>query len=201
MSREPACDPAESSVAQASRLCPAEAFPPADSHLPLQFGLKTLLVAMAVVAALCAVAQVVSGYAFLVLLFFLALIAAHVLGNSLGTRLRAQTDRLAASGLLDADRPPLTSALPARLASGRLAQHRRLPRALAGLVLSGAAFGGLAGGLVIAAVCCDQITPPGIVLAVVSSAALGGLAGFLAGSFYTVARGALDEALGKTPRE
>lgn len=181
--------------------CPGLAGRPLGTGRPPQFGLRSLLVAMAVIGVLCALAQAVGLYSFLVLVFFLGLIAAHVVGNSLGTRLREETDRLAQSGALAADRPPASVIPSATLVRSRLAQRGQLPRALLGFALCGAGLGAAAGGLVIAAVCGELLTTCGILLAVVSFGVLGGLGGFLVGSFYTVARGAWNEAFGKTPRE
>lgn len=194
MKREP---PESDPLALAAPATPDDAL--AGVSGPPQFGLRSLLLAMAVVAALCAVMQAVGMYAFLVLLFFLGLICAHVVGNALGTRLRAQGDRLARGGARWGDPPPTSGRLPAQISGSRLAKHGQLPRALRGCILLGAGAGGLTGGSLITIVCREHITTPGILLAVISSAALGGLAGFLAGSFYSVARGALHEALGKLP--
>ncbi len=156
---------------------------------------------VAAFGALFAVMQAVGLFASFVLFFLLGLIAAHVIGNALGTRLRDEASRLAQAGGNAADPPPASGVLPVKPPASQLTECRRLPRRLFGIATLGAVLGGVAGGALITAVAWQDITVAGITLGVCSSAVLGGLAGFLASSFYTVARAAWREALGEQPQK
>jgi MFS family permease len=175
--------------------------PPLGATVRPQFHLRTLLLAIAVISALFALLQAVGLYSFLVLVFFLGLIACHVIGNALGTRLRDEARRLAQVEGAAPDPPPTTGALPAKPPASQLTENRKLPRGLLGFTTAGAVLGGIVGGALITAVTWQHITVAGIALGVGSMAVLGGFAGFLASSFYMVAHGALREALREPPRE
>src|SRR5690242_5391835 len=92
----------------------------------LQFGLRTMLLAMAGVCALLALGARFGGYAALTLLLFIALAIAHVVGNAIGT---SQRDR--ASRSTDPEKPtppPPTTAMlrpPGTLLRGDLPLTRR----------------------------------------------------------------------------
>jgi hypothetical protein len=171
------------------------------SAAPPQFRLRTLLLVVAAFSVLFTVVQAVGLFSSLMLLMLLGLIAAHVIGNALGTRLRDEASRLAQAGGDAADPPPPTGELPMKLPASQLTERRQLPRRLFGIATLGAVLGGVSGGALITAVTWQDITVAGIALGVCSSAVLGGLAGFLASSFYTVARAALREALAEQPQK
>ncbi len=148
---------------------------------------------MGVVSALCVLFALMSALGTiwsLMLVFFLSLILAHVMGNSLGTKLCSRPSRQAS---------PLVAQL-GNLESfevagpRRLAEHSGLNRATIAMTLGGAIVGGAVGGTGLAA------TYPGasagaVALGIISSAVLGGFFGFTASTFFSVARAALREAL------
>src|SRR5436190_835906 len=108
---------------------------------PPRFTLRTLMLAMVAVSCLMAIGTAVGTALSLMLLFFVGLITAHVLGNSVGTKLR---DR--ASTSMDTDRrldeAVRTQAralrLPRDLAPSRLGQHKRLSRVAPVMACAGA---------------------------------------------------------------
>src|SRR5262249_26613940 len=120
----------------------------------------------------------------------LLLVCGHVLGNSLGTRLRDETTRQLQEGRAVGPEPTLP---PVMLAPGRLAVGRRPPRGVLHATLGGSILGATVGGTGLARTYPDA-PASAIVLAVVSSAILGGFAGFGASSFASVMRQALAEA-------
>jgi hypothetical protein len=129
-----------------------------------------------------------------------ALIAAHVLGNSLGTRLRAlgrgSQDRM------PPDRPiapasPIQSAPP--LPVTRLGEKHRLSRTMPIATAAAATLGAVVGGLLLAWFNHPQGTVPGMVLGGLSCGFLGGFAGFLASSFLEIFGRAWNEAAALAP--
>jgi hypothetical protein len=140
------------------------------------------------VAALLSVLMAVGAFWAVGLLFFLLLVAAHVLGNSVGTRLR------------DGRRPhaaTLRTAVPRvgmpLAPTGRLRERKRLHWINLVLTLAGALSAGYFGGQALAEVY-PEAKPAAIVLAHVSSGVLGGFAMFVVTSFLAVVRQALSEA-------
>jgi hypothetical protein len=161
---------------------------------PPRFSLRTLLL---VVTGLCCLFAVMAGVGMIwsaVLLLFLSLIAAHVLGNSLGTKLRDQTSQQVEAER--AARPPAPAMpSPAELADAprRLTERTSLHRFT--LVMAGlGAFVGAELGGVGAAAMYPQASNAAVALGVISAAVLGAFAGFLASSFLAVVRQALAEA-------
>jgi hypothetical protein len=155
------------------------------------------MLAMVAVSCLMAVGTAVGMTLSLAMLFFVGLITAHVLGNSLGTKLRDRaTTSFAGDGPLDeAERTkaPVLK-LPANLAPGRLGQHKQLSRVAPAMAGGGAVLGAFVGGT-LSALIYPEAGAAAIALGVCSAAVLGGLGGFLASSFVTVILGAWREAL------
>ena len=157
---------------------------------PPRFSLRALLAVVSVLCVLFALMSAVGTIWSLMIVFFLSLVMAHVMGNSLGTKLCSRTSRLV---------PPLGAQL-GNLESfevagpRRLAERSGLNRATIAMTLGGATVGGIVGGTALAA------TYPGasagaVALGIISSAVLGGFFGFTASTFFSVARAALREAL------
>lgn len=173
---------------------PSECRDLTDSVLrPPRYSLRTLLLAVTALCCLFALMAAVGMLWSAVLLFFLALAAAHVMGNSLGTKLRDQATRQIAAEL--AIRPP-PAAGPMRLdvlAPQQLTGRGRLNRITMLLSIGGALVGAELGGIGLAAIH-PQASAAAVALGVISLAVLGGLAGFLASSFLWVVRQALAEA-------
>ena len=121
----------------------------------------------------------------LVLGFLFCLIAAHVAGNALGTKLRDQANKqiLAASDPpADVHRGERAACAPAQ----RLVERTGISGAAIVVTLIGAGLGGSLGGSAVTAANWNQITLAGIAVAVFSAAVLGGILAFLASSFLLV---------------
>lgn len=170
---------------------PPSADEPDATLKPPQFTLRTLLLAMTALAGLLAVMTAVGSFWSMAILLVLALGAAHVVGNALGTKLRAGAPRRHGPGERIAPRrtpPPRQPPSPKRLTEPARLHWINLATAVAG-----AAAGGYFGGSALAASYPDATTAA-VVLGVVSSAVLGGFAGFATSSFLFVMRQALSEA-------
>src|SRR5690242_4689645 len=164
---------------------------------PPRFSLRTLMLAMVAVSCLMAVGTAVGTASSLVLLLFVGLIVAHVLGNSVGTKLRDRASTaIVSEAVMDEPEPtqPRALKLPRDLAPGRLGQHKRLSRIAPAMACGGAVLGAFAGGTGSALIYPEAGAAP-VALGVCSAAVLGGLAGFLGSSFVTVILSAWREAL------
>jgi hypothetical protein len=159
---------------------------------PPQFRLRTLMIVTAACCGLFALFSVVSALLSAFIVLFLLLIAAHVIGNALGTRLRDGAPT-APIGAFDA---PTARQLEGQIACPqRLRETTRIERRTFVLTSCGALTGGLLGGIVLSVVNWAHISVAAGILATVSSAVLGGLATFLAACFITTIRSAWREAL------
>jgi hypothetical protein len=173
---------------------------PAETGLrPPRFSLRALLLCMAALGCLFAIMSAVGLVWSAVILLFLSLVAAHVLGNSFGTRLRDQASReIALKRAAQPREPPDVIRLNVD-APRQLTERARLNRVTLVTSAGGALVGAEFGGAGLAAIY-PQAPLGAVVLGVVSSAVLGGFAGFLASSFLSVVRQALAEAhRGSTP--
>jgi hypothetical protein len=158
---------------------------------PPQFHLRTLMIVTAACASLFALFSVVSVLVSTFVVFFLVLIAAHVVGNAVGTRLRDGATQRPFSSEQQArtiTRPQQTNQ-PQRLRESTAVDRRTMVYSAVGAIA-----GGTLGGVILSAVNWSNITPPAVILATGSSAILGGLATFLATCFLTTIRCALREA-------
>lgn len=159
---------------------------------PPRFSLRSLLMAMTVLSCLFAVLAAVGIIWSAMILFFSSLVFAHVLGNTLGTKLRDGTSQSAARGgrrPLGYDIRPVPLAIP-----HQLTLHTRLRRITLVMTIGGSLAGGALGGSGSAALY-PEAGVAAVCLGVVSSAVLGAFAGFAFSSFLSVARQALGEAL------
>lgn len=148
---------------------------------PPQFSLRALLSAVAAVSLLFAVMHAVGMIWATALAVLLLLVACHVAGNAIGTRLR---DGATQASDNDPERPLAAPASrPAESSQGRLSQKH--PICWMSLLSGGlgAVFGGLAGGGLVAALYWDRITIAAVTVSGLASAVLGALAGFLAACF------------------
>jgi hypothetical protein len=160
-----------------------------DSTLqPPQFTLRALLLWTTAAAVLLAVLMAIGAFWAAALLFLLALVAAHVIGNSLGTRLR---DGRQPRVFVREPRSLATHAQPAP--SGRLRERKGLHWINLVFTGAGAIAAGYFGGRALAEIYPDA-TAAAIVVAHVSSGVLGGFAGFVVTSFLAVLRQGLSEA-------
>jgi hypothetical protein len=161
---------------------------------PPRFTLRQLLLAMTALSCLFGLMTAVGLWWSMAILLFLSLVLAHVLGNSLGTRLR---DRASRCVLVD-KMASREFAAPVRLqvaAPQRLTQRVRLHRITLVMAIGAAVVGAMLGGAGLFNLYPDA-SLAAIGLGVVSSAVLGAFAGFATSSFLSVAQQALREALG-----
>ncbi len=199
MHRAWAClTPGPSSVVRlrVDRLVHDEPSHPADRDTtlrPPRFSLRTLFLGITAISLVLAVMVSVGVVGTLGLLLFLLLIAAHVAGNSLGTRLRDGGDApldtrpsraIVAQTMRNAPHIPPPQ---------RLCEHKSLPRSLFGLALLGALVTGYLGGRTLSHTYPDA-PRSAIIVAHLSSAVLGAFAVFILTSFLAVARQAFCEA-------
>jgi len=161
---------------------------------PPQFRLRTLMLAITLCGVLFGLMSALSALACTLLLFFLTLVAAHVLGNVIGNRLRDET-----SGSLEAEDAQRPARLALRLpvpTAQRLRERTGISRTMVVTAAIGAVLGGTSGGFVLAECVGQRANFAGIGLGTFSSAVLGGFFGFLLSSFLSVFSRALGEALG-----
>jgi hypothetical protein len=172
--------------------------PPPEDHdatlrLP-QFSLRTLLIGTSLVALLLALMMAIGTGWSLAILFLVVLVTGHVLGNSLGTRLRD-------GGLGRATRPVAArqDGSFARTSAGmlpsptRLRERTRLHWIVFVFTLMGACAGGYLGGTSLASTY-PEATSAAHALAYASSGVLGGFAVFVSCAFLSVVKQALREA-------
>jgi uncharacterized membrane protein len=158
---------------------------------PPQFTLRTLLVAMTVVGGLLAVMTAIGALWSLAILLVASLVAAHVLGNAVGTRLRDRSTELSRDA---PGTPPRPTTRPRYLPGPRrLTEPARLHWIALVLTVVGAGVGSYVGGSALAANY-PEATMAALVLGYGSSAVLGGFAAFATSSFVSVARQAWSEA-------
>jgi hypothetical protein len=159
---------------------------------PPRFTLRTLL---AVITGLCCLFGLMAALGSLwsiAILLIAGLVLAHVLGNSLGTKLRDRATR--ASALEAGPAGPRATAINACVQPGRLSQQIRLSRITLVMALGGAMAGAFLGAVGSAGAYPEAGTPA-VALGTVSAAVLGAFAGFMTCSFVLVMRQAWREAL------
>ncbi len=161
---------------------------------PPQFSLRSLLIGTTAVAALLALMTAIGTVWSVAILFLVLLVAAHVVGNSLGTRLRDGGLGRTARPTVWAPERHAGRTSPSRVPSPRQLRERgRLHWINLVLTLGGVAAGGYFGGAALAA-SYPEATTAAHALAYVSSGVLGGFAVFAVSSFLSVVRQALREA-------
>ncbi|HEV3005744.1 MAG TPA: hypothetical protein VGX78_14855 [Pirellulales bacterium] len=162
---------------------------------PFQFGLRTLLLWVAALAALFAVLGKVGPVWQVVIVWLLVLAAVHVLANAWGSR--AGAARHMPDPASDDKRGEAKSVAPCppRFAPAtRLCETARLGRTPLTVALVGVLVGGSLGTLVFALVSWERSGYGGVIVAGISSAVVGGFLGFLSSSFLQTAVQALREA-------
>lgn len=169
--------------------------------MELRFGLKFLLG----LTAVCAVGFASIGYfgahASLGLFVLVLAIAAHVLGNAMGTRLRELGNRRP-----EADEPGRSERI-GRLAESDFApasplrQRSSLGRPIVIVTIGGTLVGGVCGGLAFMRMMRPPLSPSIVILGFFAAALLSGIWSFIAGSFVQVAGGALWQATRESKRE
>ena len=134
------------------------------------------------------------------------MVAAHVLGNLIGTRLRDTSDEVVRWRISDprqAPDRPLMTPQPCDLATlplppeTNLANFGRLVRGMKWFLLAGLLVGLVLGGTVLAFTIGHRIGWAGWAVGTISGAVLGTWLAFLAVSFTTIARDALRQAHGR----
>jgi len=181
---------------------PRHPAPLREPHL-LRFRLRQLFFLVTVLSVLCALLVLTEGPWPLVIGVTTALIAAHVFGTMVGTRLRdtsaevlnwragnpAVNDDTPLAGLeLD---PALLETLPPQTP---LADHAGANRWLLWFVVGGAIVGAIVGGTLLALTMGARIGWAGWVVGTLSCGVLGTWAAFLASSFSVIARQAWRHA-------
>lgn len=169
----------------------------------MRFGLRQLFAMFSLAAVLFALMATMGGAWPIVIASLVALIAAHVFGTALGTRLRDTSGEVqqwkSRPGSPDADRP-VALPQPVRVnelqlpATTPLASFEKLGRWRRQSIVIGASVGaslGIAGILLAAG---NEVTWPGLALGAASCGVLGGWGALLAVNFYTIARHTLRQA-------
>ncbi len=141
--------------------------------------MQSLLAATAILGLLFAIIRQGGLWGLLFAMLMLALVAAHVVGNALGTKLRDNVSRE-----LNLDMPRRRIRLPPvsrEQRSRRLHEHTPLGRLILVISVGGALMGGILGGLSLAA--WTRASVAGWIVGTISSAVLGAFFGFLLASF------------------
>lgn len=160
---------------------------------PWQFGLRTLLALIASLSVLFLVMGWLGPIWSLLLFWFLLLTAAHVVGNSWGTRSRhlPGIQEPLENALGDAPRPPPLAADPAGV---RLRHQAVFGLFDVCLIAAAALLGGGLGGAALWATYWNRAGYSPIVVGSVSTAVIGGFLGFLCVTFLRVALTAIADA-------
>ncbi|HZL90954.1 MAG TPA: hypothetical protein VFB96_21495 [Pirellulaceae bacterium] len=169
---------------------------------PPQFSLRSLLLAVTLLAVVFALFNVLPPMVMAGLIFLLISILAHMAGNAIGTRLRdsssrSTTDETQGRGHLAA---ASLRVAPALAAQTQLSQRRSLGWPVLAATGTGLLAGGGGGGAWTFYSSGPQLAAINIVVGAVAFAVLGGLAAFLIFSFAQVGVGALRQALASRPQ-
>ncbi len=188
-----------------------EAPPAVPTHEPnlMRFGLRQLFFFVSLVAALCAAMLTIGEASRMMLGSFVALVAAHLFGTFLGTRLRDSSAEVqqwkARPGTSDRDDPV---ALPQpvqvaelRLPAPTLASFEKIGRWRHWCVGAGTAMGFVFGGACISRAAGDDVTWPGLALGALSCGVIGAWVALLGVNFYAIARHTLRQASRDSLRE
>jgi len=195
------------------RLDPATQSPvarAADSP-QFRFGLRQLLLFVAVICALLAAVASTNGLTALVLWIAAGVVAMHVFATALGSRLRSETDYECPFNSLS-DRDDVIAAKGSER-SARIAAIQSAPRSpwhgrgstylpwLPRMVVAAMVGGGLGGAVLLDLLVGHRVSPAGIVVGAASFAVLCGWGSFLGGNFYGVFRHGFREALAEQQRD
>jgi hypothetical protein len=169
--------------------------PPPELPLP-RFGLRQLLVFVALVCALMAAMFSSDGLVAMVLLLAALVVSLHIASTALGTRLRAHANEHQA---WEAAHKPASEAAAATASVlpveaplyGRRSSLRWLPL----LVATGAMVGLAAGAILLKTTIGQNTSTAGLVLGAISLGVLGGWLAFLGTSFWTILRQGWREAV------
>jgi hypothetical protein len=174
-------------------------FPPEDRRpalRPPQFGLSKLLGVVAFLCAILASLQLIGPIGAFALLLFVLLVAAHVSGNAMGTRLRSYGDQP-----VDEEDRPLKRAPNDRrrvvhgVQPSRLRERRKMGLLLTAIVAMTIALGAGGGAWWTFQEKSGRATAQDVALAAAAYGVLGGIAGLIGGGFLVVGIGAWREAL------
>ena len=181
---------------------PAATLPRREPQL-LRFRLRQMFFMVTLASVLCGLLVATEGPWPMMIGVAALLVAAHVLGNLVGTRLRDTSHEVIAWRALqpglDPDRPVATGE-PIELAKlnlppgSPLAGHDRIARWTAWFVAGGLAIGLVAGCTGIALTIGPRIEWAGWVVGTISCGVLGAWAAFLASTFSSIARHAWRHA-------
>lgn len=172
-----------------------------------RFGLKQLMLAMAGAASLFALLAVTDGVWPWIIAFIALMAAAHVMGNSLGTRLRdtsADVRQWRGAQWPGGVDGPAATPQPVQWAELTLPDptplrlHDPPPRRrVQGATILGALAGAVGGAAALARVAGQQAGWPGLAVGAISCGVMGAWLAMLVSSFWMIARQAWKHALGK----
>jgi hypothetical protein len=181
--------------------------PPSASELYrepqlVRFGLRQLFVSFSAAVVLIALVTRMGGVWPIIAASVSLLVAAHVLGTFVGTRLRdtsAEVTRWKARpGSLDPDYPvatvPPVSLADLALAAPPLASYERIGRWRNWFIAAGTMAGAGIGAVAINGAAGEDLTWPGLGLGAVSCAVIGTWISLLGVNFYAIARHTLQQA-------
>jgi hypothetical protein len=169
----------------------------------MRFGLRQFFLFISLATLLIAAMATLGGVWPWVIGSLAALVAAHVLGTFLGTRLRDTSAEVqqwkARPGSPDRDEPvalpqPVSVADLNLPATTSLASYEKIGRWRNWLVAAATVIGFAAGGAGIHRAVGDDVTWPGVALGAVSCGVIGAWAALLGVNFYMIARHVLREA-------
>jgi hypothetical protein len=169
----------------------------------MRFGLRQLFVFVSLATLLIAAMATLGGVWPWVIGSLAALVAAHVFGTFLGTRLRDTSAEVtqwkARPGSPDRDEPvalpqPVSVADLNLPATTSLASYEKIGRWRNWLVAAGTVLGFATGGVGIHRALGEDVTWPGLALGAVSCGVIGAWAALLGVNFYTIARHVIREA-------
>jgi hypothetical protein len=172
------------------------------SESPLfRFRLRHLLFFVAAVSFLLAGLVTFQGIPAIAFLLAALVVAFHVFGNALGSKLRSQADRSGLSDQVLRSSRSSASGNPPSLATGKVmpppwyGQGGNAVPWIPRLIATAVFFGGCLGAIFLTITVGDHTSAAGLAVGAVSLAAISGWFAFLGGHFYATVRRGLREAL------